>query len=99
MAPGTGMMELVQPIKEYAARLVAEAEETTGEAHMAFNSVVNIRTTDERLLGALKRHHAERQNGEGTQVAFILHGHLRVRRCVSILYVPCLVLVSDRVQA
>ena len=69
-------MELVQPIKEYAAQLVAEAEEASGEAHMAFNSVVNIRTTDERLLGALRKHHAERRNGEATQVASIPHGHL-----------------------
>ena len=69
-------MELVQPIKEYAARLVADAEEASGEAHMAFNSVVNIRTTDESLLVALKRHHADRQHGEGLQVDFSSHGPL-----------------------
>jgi hypothetical protein len=83
------MWELIQPIKEYAARLVAEAEKASGEAHMAFNSVVNIRATDERLLDALKGLHAEPRNGEGRQVGFRPHGHLCWMGACCLSHVQC----------
>lgn len=58
---------MVQPIKEYAAELVRKQEEATGDSHVAFNSVVIIRTTDDRLMEALNSMPLQSANSSGIQ--------------------------------